>query len=61
MAVEVTAPSAVDGRQRQRHHQRRQHDVWDEKPEVDGAQPRRTVEGNAAHLGVVPARRTPRR
>src|SRR4030095_15666998 len=27
--------------------------MWDEKPEVDGAQPRRTVERDRAHLGVV--------
>ena len=53
VAVEAAAPRAVDGRQRQRHHQRRQHDMWDKKPEVDGAQPRRTVEGDRAHLGVV--------
>ena len=53
VTVEAAAPGAVDGRQRQRHHERRQHDVRDEKPEVDGAQPRRTVEGDRAHLGVV--------
>ena len=27
--------------------------MGDEKPEVDGAQPRRTVEGDRAHAGVV--------
>jgi hypothetical protein len=46
VVVEAAAPGAVDGRQRERHDQRRQHNKWDEKPEVDGAQPRRTVEGD---------------
>ena len=46
VTVEAAAPGTVDGRQRQRHHERRQHDVRDEKPEVDGAQPRRAVEGH---------------
>src|SRR3989442_9052886 len=39
VAVEATAPRAVDGCQCQRHHQRRQHYVRDEKTDVDGAQP----------------------
>jgi len=53
VTVEAAAPGAVDGHQRQRHHERRQYDMWNEKPEVDRAQPRRTVEGDGAHLGVV--------
>ena len=33
--------------------QRREHDVWGEKPEVDGAKPSGAVEGDRAHAGVV--------
>src|SRR2546430_3905750 len=33
VAVEAAAPRTVDGRQRQRHHERRQHGMGNEKPE----------------------------
>ena len=55
VTVEAAAPGAVDSRQRQRHHERRQHDVRDEQPEVDGAQPRRTVEGDAPNIAGQPS------
>src|SRR5262249_57284517 len=53
MAREVLAPCPVDGRKREGYDRRGEHDVRNEERDAYGVQPRRPLEVDRSHLGMV--------